>query len=359
LVIADDEVADDAQALRNMIKLRLLLAGADVDQVDSLGLDEQAHAPADAVSLLRQNLFWNNAELITINELAERCGLDAELCRRARMLMGLPDPGDAALCRAEEVESFKGFARGMELFGVDPVLQFARVIGSSLASVAEASLSVFGRSLTERADSSEATIPEGDAYTLEILDAVEAFQIVPIALQVLSKLQFDLVMDRLTEAPGQPSFAAVGFVDLTGSTRATAALGVEAMAAALTRFEEWSVQLTVARGGRVVKYIGDEVMFLAPGMVAAAEVATELIKLVANDSVLESARAAVAYGSVLSRDGDYFGSTVNLAARLVDKATAGSVLLSGDGASDCPGAVSKGKRRLRDIPERVETWRIG
>ena len=108
-----------------------------------------------------------------------------------------------------------------------------------------------------------------------------------------------------------------------------------------------------------MKYIGDEVMFLAPEILSAAEVATELLLRVADDPVLESARAGVAYGSVLSRDGDYFGSTVNLAARLVDKAKPGSVLLTGDGASDCPGAVSKGKRRLRDLPERVDTWRIG
>ena len=353
-------VVDDAeQVLRNKIKLRLLLAGADVESVDQLSFLESEQAPAAAVSLLRKSLFWSSDELITISELAQRSGLDVELCRRARMLMGLPDPGEAALCRVEEAEAFGGFALGMELFGVEPVLQFARVIGSALASVAEASLSVFGRSLTERADDSEAVVPVGDAYTLEVLDAVEAFQIVPMALQILSKLQFDLVMDRLTEAPGQPSFAAVGFVDLTGSTRATAALGVDTMAAALTRFEEWSVELTVARGGRVVKYIGDEVMFLAPEILSAAEVATELIQRVGNDPILETARAGVAYGSVLSRDGDYFGSTVNLAARLVDKAKAGAVLLTGDGASDCPGAVAKGKRRLRDLPERVDIWRIG
>ena len=353
-------MAEDAeQALRNKIKLRLLLAGAPVEQVDQLGFEDSDQTPNAAVGLLRRTLFWSNEELITISELAVRSGLDVELCRRARMLMGLPDPGDAALCRVEEAEAFQGFALGMELFGVEPVLQFARVIGASLAAVAEASLSVFGRSLTERAGSSEAVVPEGDAYTLEVLDAVEAFQIVPMALQVLSKLQFDLVMDRLTEAPGQPSFAAVGFVDLTGSTRATVDLGVDAMAAALTRFEEWSVELTVARGGRVVKYIGDEVMFLAPEISLAAEVATELIDRVADDPILESARAGVAFGEVLSRDGDYFGSTVNLAARLVDKAKASSVLLTGQGASDCPGAVSKGKRRLRDLPERVETWRIG
>ena len=352
-------VEDEVQALRNKIKLRLLLAGADVEDVEELSFDASDQMISPAVPLLRQSLFWSHDDLITISELAVRSGLDVELCRRARMLMGLPDPADAALCRVEEIEAFQGFARGMEVFGVEPVLQFARVIGAAMASVAEASMSVFGRSLTERADSNQALIPEGDAYTLEVFDAVEAFQIVPMALQILSKLQFDLVMDRLTNPPGQPRLAAVGFVDLTGSTRATANLGMDAMAAALTRFEEWSVELTVARGGRVVKYIGDEVMFLAPEILSASEVATELIHRVGNDPIWETARAGVAYGSVLSRDGDYFGSTVNLAARLVDKAKPGSVLLTGDGASDCPGAVAKGKRRLRDLPERVDTWRIG
>jgi adenylate cyclase len=307
---------------------------------------------------MRARVLWGNEAPITITELSERSGLDVELCRRARMLLGLPDPGDDAVCRVQEVEAFRGFALGMELFGSEPVLHFTRVLGAALATVAEGSLTVFGRALTDRvADDPHAL--EGDAYTLAAFDALESFQIVPTVLQIVAKLQFDLVTERLTIDPGQPRLSAVGFIDLTGSTIATERLGVQTMAGALTRFEEWSVELAGSHGGRVVKYIGDEVMFVAPEICAASEIATEMLRRVDADSVLRTARAGVAYGPVLSRDGDWFGSTVNLASRLVDKAKPNTVLLAGAGASECPGAVHKGRKRLRDLPERIDTWRIG
>lgn len=350
-------VDPEADALRNQIKLRLILAGVDVATIDAVDMGDRGSGNGP-VDLLRNSLQWGNDSPITIHELAERSGLDVELCRRARMLLGLPDPGDEPLCRVQEVEAFQGFAAGMEMFGSEPVLHFARVLGSALAAVAEGSLSVFGRALTDRAETDQADTLAGDAYTLAAFDAVEAFQIVPMVLQVVAKLQFDLATERLTTDPGQPQWAAVGFVDLTGSTVATERLGVEVMAASLTRFEEWSVELAVSNGGRVVKYIGDEVMFLAPTIDAAADVATRLIERVAGDPMLRTARAGVAYGPVLSRDGDWFGSTVNLASRLVDKAKPGMVLLSGDGADEVAGAVQKGRRRLRDVRDRVDVWRI-
>jgi adenylate cyclase len=333
--------------LRNLVKLRLILAGVDPAEVDAV---EEASAP----TLLRTRLLWGDDRAITLAEVAERAGLDVETCRRARMLMGLPDPGDEPVCRTAEIDTFRGFAAGIELYGEEAILQFTRVLGSAMATVAEGALSVFGRQLADHDHP-----PEGDRYVLAAFDALESFRIVPEVLGVVAKLQFDLATDRLDGEPGQMQVGSVGFVDLTGSTKATERLGTDAMAPALTRFEEWAAELAVGAGGRVVKYIGDEVMFLSPDLEAATSVAVELIDRVGEDAVLRSARAGCAHGPLLSRDGDWYGSTVNLAARLVDKAKPGTVLLAGDGAAAVPGAVARGKRRIRDLPERVELWRIG
>ena len=109
----------------------------------------------------------------------------------------------------------------------------------------------------------------------------------------------------------------------------------------------------------MVKYIGDEVMFICPDLVGAAAVASVLLAQVGADEVLGSARAGLAFGPLLSRDGDWYGATVNLAARLVEKAKPGSVLLTGDGAELVPDAVHKGRKRVRDIQERPDVWRLG
>ncbi len=340
-------VDGEVDVLRNRIKARLLLAGIDREVVE--------HLPEDApiLDLLRASVLWGSEETMTITELATRAGLDVETCRRARMLLGLPDPGDEPLCRAEEVEAFRGFALGIQMFGLEPVMHFTRVLGSALGAVAEGAITVFSRALEDGGE--ELT---GDAYSLAAFDALEAFRIVPGVLEIVAKLQFDLAAERLTVEPGQPQAGGVGFVDVTSSTKVTARVGVEATSAALTAFEERAVELTVAHGGRVVKYIGDEVMYVAPDIASAVAIAAGLLAHVEGDPVLRSARGGVAAGPLLSRDGDWFGTTVNLAARLVEKAKAGSVLFSGDGADSVEGGVERGRRRLRGLPDRVEVWRL-
>lgn len=339
----------DPDRLANRVKLRLLMAGVEPDRVADL--DEVA-----ALELARTRLLWGDQPTITIAELAERSGLGVETCRRARMLLGMPDPGDAAVCRVEEVDNFRGFAAAMDQFGEETILQYTRVIGDALATVAEGALSVFGRTMTQRDDLDEIV---GDAYVLEAFDAMEYFRIVPEALAVISKLHFEMAIHRLTADPGSPQPGAVGFVDLVDSTKRTVELGEQRMADAVTRFEEWSVEQSVRHGGRVVKYIGDEVMFRSPDIASAAAIATRLVELVDDDPDLGSARAGVAAGQLLGRDGDWYGITVNLAARLVERARDGAVWLAGDGVADVPGAVPmRGRRRLRGLPERVEVWRI-
>lgn len=363
--------------LWNKVKLRLLLAGVPADEVADLDSQREALRRSDepepdrppvfgapesrqaneAVNLMRSRLLWSAEPRITISEVAERAGLDVEVTRRARMLLGLPDPGNAAVCRVEEIEAFRGLAAGIEMYGTDTILQYTRVIGSALATVAEGALSVFARSLTRLGESDE-PLPEGDEFTLMTFDALESFNTVPEVLQVAGKLLFEQAVDQLGGDPGSAHLAAVGFVDLIGSTITTEELGDDAMTSALARFEEWSAELSVAAGGRVVKYIGDEVMFLTPDLASAAHVGVELLDRIAEDPVLRRARGGIAYGEVLNRDGDWFGTTVNKAARLVDKAKQGTIMLTGEGADQVEGASHKGRRRLKGISDRVEVWRI-
>jgi adenylate cyclase len=78
----------------------------------------------------------------------------------------------------------------------------------------------------------------------------------------------------------------------------------------------------------VVKMIGDEVMFVADDVKAAADIALTLAEVYAEDETLPDVRVGLAYGPVLARDGDYFGPTVNLASRIVHIAYAGSTVVS-------------------------------
>ena len=130
------------------------------------------------------------------------------------------------------------------------------------------------------------------------------------------------------------------------------------MSDATSRFEERAVELAVAFGGRMVKFIGDEVMFVAPDLAGAVEVARGLLAHVIGDPELRTARAGVAHGEMLGRDGDWFGTTVNIAARLVERAKGGEILCAGIGADEIEGVTSRTRKRLRGLDDRIEIYRI-
>jgi adenylate cyclase len=129
------------------------------------------------------------------------------------------------------------------------------------------------------------------------------------------------------------------------------------------RFESLTRDVIAEYGGRVVKTIGDEVMFLTANPVAGADLALRLVEAHAEDDILPPVRVGLDSGPVLLRDGDAFGPTVNRASRIVDLAKAGTVVVP-SGVRDVldaePGFRVRplGVRRLKDIG-RTWLWAVG
>jgi adenylate cyclase len=122
----------------------------------------------------------------------------------------------------------------------------------------------------------------------------------------------------------------VGFVDLVRFAAVTEQVADEELERLIVRFEEVAHDAITDGGGRVVKMIGDAVMFVADQPDHGVAIAHELVDAYADDPLLPPARAGLALGSVLARDGDYYGPTVNLAARIVDVARPSTVVISDD-----------------------------
>jgi adenylate cyclase len=150
---------------------------------------------------------------------------------------------------------------------------------------------------------------------------------------------FDVVFRRHIEATARrwdrtPSDdpatveVAVGFADLVGFTARSRSFEAADLAAAVTALETLADDAAMAHGGRMVKLVGDEVMFVAPDGPSGCAVALAMLDATADHPVLPPLRAALAFGRMVPHDGDYFGETVNLAARLVDAARAGELLAS-------------------------------
>ena len=91
------------------------------------------------------------------------------------------------------------------------------------------------------------------------------------------------------------------------------------------RFEVLATDIVTAHGGRVVKTVGDEVMFLTAEVAPAAAIALDLVEALDDDPLLPAVRVGMAHGRVVSRLGDVFGVTVNRASRLTAVTPTGCV----------------------------------
>lgn len=156
-------------------------------------------------------------------------------------------------------------------------------------------------------------------------------------LPVIEALQSYVWRRHLAAATGRALYAGreeltarrcvVGFADIVGYTTTTRHSDVEELSALLEAFEKDATETIAAHHGRVVKTVGDEVLFVADTARDAAEIAAHLTGGDRESQGLPTLRVGLAMGQVLSRFGDVYGSVVNLAARLTTLARPGSVLV--------------------------------
>src|SRR5699024_2333773 len=120
---------------------------------------------------------------------------------------------------------------------------------------------------------------------------------------------------------------AVGFGDMVSYTVLSRTMSGSTLDQMVLRFEQTCAEIIVVGGGHLVKTVGDEVLFNAEAPEAVADIALALAQALSDDPVLPSARVSVVWGRVLSRLGDIYGPTVNLAARLTALADPGTVIV--------------------------------
>lgn len=125
--------------------------------------------------------------------------------------------------------------------------------------------------------------------------------------------------------PLQPSLC-VGFVDLAGYSGRSQQMPTDRLIELVDRFDLAATEVCALHGATLIKTIGDEVMYVHRDPIAGAQTAIDLVDRCRNDDLLAAARAGVTWGTPVPVAGDYYGPSVNLAARLVQLAEAATVL---------------------------------
>jgi adenylate cyclase len=299
-------------------------------------------------------------------EVSELTGVPLDLLERFWRALGFASVADDDPVFTDlDLEAVR-LLQGMQALGAadtETSLQMARVIGSSMARIAEAEL-VPGVMVSTEVDPVLSADSFASVADVTIPAMAKLLEFV-WRRQVAAGIQRNMMQRSHGLAPGQSPVLAVGFADMVGFTLLSQHVSDEELAAVVGRFEEISYDIVIAAGGRVVKMIGDEVMFVVDDVAAAAHIGLDLADAYADDDLLSDVRVGLALGPVLLRDGDYFGPTVNFAHRIVNIGNPGTVLMSDEfhlalreEAPDEFTARALRPRELKDLG-RVQLWWLG
>lgn len=271
-------------------------------------------------------------------EVSKLAGVDAETARRLWRALGFPDAADEdRIFTAADVEMLRAAAALVQSGVVTEAeaIQVTRVLGQSLARVADAEATSFEQALA--------------AEPAALADAVKALgPMLESFLSYVWRRHFAAALHKRVNVGAEGGVdTCVGFADLVGFTAASQQLTYEEIAAMVGRFEALAHDTIAIHGGHVIKMIGDEVMFAIDRGASAGSAALEIAAACESDDLIPSARVGVARGGVLRHEADLFGPTVNLASRLVGVARPGTVLVSDELARSLAGETGFELRRLR------------
>ncbi|MDN4172086.1 adenylate/guanylate cyclase domain-containing protein [Nocardioides sp. SOB77] len=262
----------------------------------------------------------------TRDEVLARSGVDEAVAEELWRWLGFPQADhDAVAFTTLDVESLRQAVELVEL-GVlteDRQAALVRTWGRSFARLAEWQTTLLADvALEEGVGDPVARVAE---LAEEVLPRVEALQSYVWRRHLVSAAGRLLAV----ESPGSPAAPlAVVFVDIVGYTSRSKSLDEAGLVAWLEGFEAVCTDIAVEHGGRVIKNIGDEVLVVADDPAAAAEIALTMVESGADeDDPFPQVRAGLAHGAVVSRLGDVFGPTVNIAARLTSLARPSTVLV--------------------------------
>lgn len=282
-----------------------------------------------------EDLFVEEEGELTVESIARDTGMEVELIERILAMMGTPGVGQANLTPADAM-ALRICGEVLEAgFPLVAFLQLVRVYVQSLRRIAEAEVRLFHLYVHEP------LIRDG-VPELQMAEAMGnlAAEIMPLAAPLTEYLhnrylRYYIEQDVVghMETTGEQTTAEIElgqipltlcFIDLTGFTAFTEEEGdIEALDV-VENFVE-TVEATLPRDATIVKTIGDEVMVVSPDAASLTEWA---VAFLGRFDRRPQPRVGIHSGDAVYRDGDYFGNSVNLAHRIVNRALAGEVLVT-------------------------------
>ena len=306
-----------------------------IEYLDGLGFTAEEMVEAERhgrlFGLAGDALQRSGRPIYTLRQAASELDVSADELTRAWHALGLSAPDtDEPVFSQIDVDGLGSWVAMKNAVGDDATMTLLRVLGGSMARVAEAGSTAIRVGMPDiQMEHTADEFVTAQAYRRVgefiprlgvLIDSVFRHH------TVSARTYFEGVVRDTTASV----ICGIGFADLTGFTSLSQELSATELSNLLVEFASAVSDVVLSDGGRIVKFIGDEVMWVSPTPEKLAKVAFDLVDHQEARKAGLQVRAGLGYGSVLAIAGDYFGTPVNLAARLVGAAAPGQILVSTD-----------------------------
>lgn len=297
-------------------------------------------APEDEVSpaeMITRGLLAGEGRYTRL-EVAELAGVDLEEARRLWRALGFPEVGDEQRVFTSADVGALADASGLlgaDILDRDGLVELARPLGNLMSRLAAAQTTfiseVLGARMAAGHEVEDPHLPDELAAqalitTRELLPVLERTTVYTWRRHLAAEVGRALFPNGSgPDAHAESRPAAVGFIDISGFTRLSRNVDLTELARLLNEFETAVLDTVVAHGGRVIKNLGDEILYVIDDPASAAEATLQLLEMFTADETLPPVHAGLAFGPVLDRGGDVFGPVVNVAARLANIARKGTI----------------------------------
>lgn len=292
-----------------------------------------------------ERLLLGAPRAYTREQVAKEVGLTVDEALQYWRALGFADVGAAAAAfTIWDIEALRGVIELVRSDTIDEstALNLVRALGRMTGRLAEWHVETLASIVEAEQESSvggEGGLRLAYDFGVRLLPEFERLLIYAWRRKLAAAAGRLVALGDLGETSVLSVPATVGFADLVSFTRLSRGLSVEELADLVEEFEATTHDVIAEGGGRVVKTLGDEVLFVADDPGVAAVVACNLVAAIGGNPALPDVRVGLATGPIVARFGDVFGTPTNLAARLTAMAARNSVLadaVTADALADHP-----------------------
>jgi adenylate cyclase len=288
-------------------------------------------APAHFTREQLEQVILGDLPGLTSVDVASAAGVTLEEARRLWRALGFPDAGEQAAFNEADLSALSTLIGTVEAGAIDfdTAVRMTRAVGQTMARLADWQVAT----LAPRVEELEAGPESTGSRIGSALRLAEQVGVPFERLLIYSWRRHLAAAVARVEALGaadedlHTAEVTVGFADLVSFTALSNEMDEARLADMVEIFESRCADVVAGRRGRVIKTLGDSVLFVSEDPVQAMNIAFDIVGVIGQDSRLPDVRLGLATGSVIMRLGDVFGPPVNMAARLTGVARRNRVII--------------------------------